>query len=77
MLSADLRLSGVFHFLTTQLSSRGKVTAAERGLARVGPQLATEIWECGAVWQQLAMGTERVISEFWRGRTGFGGRGTG
>ena len=57
--SADykLRLSGVFYFVVTQLSSKGKVTAVEQGLARAHPQLGTETWECGAVWQQLISGT--------------------
>lgn len=52
------------------LSSWGKITAVEHGLARVcpPPQLATEIWECRTGWQQLAM-------EFWRGRASTGGRG--
>lgn len=29
-------------------NSRGKVRTADHGLARACPQLATEIWECGA-----------------------------
>jgi hypothetical protein len=59
MLSLDykLRLSGVFRFMVTQLSSRRKVTVVEHGLARMNPQLAAEIWECEAVQQQLALGS--------------------
>ena len=84
VLSVDskLRLSGVFHFSVTQLSSRRDRAPAEQGLVRVRLQLPAEIWGCRVVWQQLAAGTylrahERAIWELMRGRVSAGGRGSG